>query len=310
MKFLNILLLFGLMLFSVSCSKDSEDDMNEDFSEKVGESNGFVCYFNRYMNMPQSGNDSQAAACYGDLMVQAYGDNSKFLIYDLAAKKHLATIPITEPESNSRVHCNSICFGNQKADPADEIPVLYVSSGYKTNGLAYIYAYRILRTNGQYTAQLVQTISLKGFGSWTEGLCDIDGNYLWIRHNGGNQKFNLPDITEKEVTIDLTDQLETLSYKNIIAPDFTFGDWQAQMFYKDRMNFVSGVPSKGQNLAFASINTQTKEMDILIDLAEIGMIPENKITSNHYEPEGVFFYKGKCMICFHRFLYQLDFGGI
>ena len=308
MKLYNILLLFGLMLFCVSCSKDSDGELNEDYSEKVGESNGFVCYYNRYMNMPQSGNDSQAAACYGDLMVQAYGGNSKFVIYDLASKKHVATIPVTEPEPNSKTHCNSICFGNQRVNATDQMPVLYVSSGYKTSGLAHIYAYRIAKNNGQFSAELVQDISLKGFGTWTEGLCDIDGNYLWIRHNGGSQKFSLPDIDHKEVTIDLKEQLESLSYKNVIAPEFSFGDWQAQMFHNDRINFVSGVPSRKQNLTFASINTQTKEMDILIDLAEIGMIPENKSTSNQYDPEGIFFYKGKCMICFHRFLYQLNYG--
>ena len=308
MKLTSALLLFGLMLFSVSCSKDSDDELDDDYSEKVGESNGFVCHFRRYMNMPQSGSYGQAAACYGDMMVQAYADNNKFVLYNLANQKHVATIPVTDPEPNFRIHCNSICFGNQKVSENDEMPVLYVCSGYKTNGLSAIYAYRITKVENTYMAELIQTISLKGFGTWTEGLCDIDGNYLWIRHNGGNQKFNLPDITEKEVTIDLTDQLETLSYKNIIAPDFTFGDWQAQMYYNNRLNFVSGIPSKGQNMAFASINIQSKELDILIDLAEIGMIPQNKIKSNHYEPEGVFFYKGKCMICFHRFLYEMDFG--
>ena len=190
MRRLFLLSLFMLGISFISCSQ-SEDVLEEYILEiertnSTNQNGTIYVSYERYMTLSPSTNSVQGAACYDKYLFQGYESNSRFDVYNLEKKEHIGIINISDPKPNSRIHSNTLCFGNQKVSPEDFFPVLYVSSGYTTKiddfQNSYIYVYRILKDNNEiFNADLVQTITLKGFVSWTEGIPDNDNNLLWIK---------------------------------------------------------------------------------------------------------------------------------
>ena len=84
-----------------------------------------------------------------------------------------------------RCHVNTMNFGRQRFHKNDFFPLLYVSSGYSKQKVSFVYVYRIIRTliddKERFSACLVQTISLRGFNSWTEGIIDGNNDAIWIK---------------------------------------------------------------------------------------------------------------------------------
>lgn len=157
-----LLYLIALLSFvsSTACSRDEEDHLfqeevrdignnneenNSDQNEEKGEG---TVLFQKYMSLtPVAGGQAQGSACYGDYFFQGYNYNSQISIYNLKEKRYITTIPITEPVPSSRCHVNTINFGSQKYSQDDFFPILYVCSGYPTNGTSFIYGYRIIKTS-------------------------------------------------------------------------------------------------------------------------------------------------------------------
>lgn len=261
----------------------------------------------KYMDLQcETGMATQASASYGDYLIQSYTANKCMTFYNLKERYRIGSIAVPAPTPNNKIHCNSINFGSQRYESNDYFPVLYVCSGNKISDVSQIYVYRIKKNDENFSIELVQTIFLEGFGSWTEGIPDNDQGYLWIRHNGGNQKFNIPDVHDGDVTINIEEQLESASFKNTVATDYTFGAWQAHTFINERLVWVTGVPSRGQNLALLSANMITHEIDYMLDLKSIGLVNAGNPKDNAYEPEGIIYYEGKYMVCYKSFIYAID----
>ena len=265
-----------------------------------------VCSYEKYMSISKSFGGSQGAACYDKYFFQGYSNNAVIGVFDLEKKTCLGKIDISDPAPNSRIHVNTMNFGTQKYDKEDFFPLLYVSSGYtqkvNNNTLSYIYVYRIIRDKTEsFTATLVQTIALNGFGTWTEGILDNDHDILWIKYepNGTDGEyryasFNVPKYESGDIVLNKDDYLT----------DFTLGvqpfksSNQGYIYYKDKLLLVSGTSPTTQKLAFIVINLKTQTRELVIDLAEIGL---------KSEPENVFFYKDQLMIGYSRSIYKFNY---
>lgn len=265
----------------------------------------------KYMDLSYpSGYSAQGSACYGNYFFQGYAGNKIITVYDLKNKTCIGSYDTKGPY-NSRIHANTLNFGNQRYDPDDDFPVLYVSSGYTINGYSQIYAYRIQKQVSDFSFSLVQTITLKGCGSWTEGILDNENDYLWIKYekNGsagpfGYAKFNVPDISSGDVTIDFNSYIDDFSLSAEPYPSSN----QGHIFHDNKILLVSGVPATNEKLAYISIITESHERECIIDLAENGLVNKNAPKDNAYEPEGCIFYDDNFMICYRKFIYtfQID----
>lgn len=309
-KILYIAILF-MSLSSVACDS-TEDDYYVDNQSKEGNQFGYV---KQYMSLsPVDGGNAQGSARYDKYFFQGYNYNGQLSIYNLDDKRYLTTIRITDPLPNLMYHVNSIGFGNEKFSDVDFFPLLYICSGYDINGCSYIYAYRIqkkiIKDREEFSISLEQTISLSGFGGWTEGIVDAKNGYLWIKYSKNGLmcygKYELPLLKDGDVTINNNDCLQEILLKKIPSNSSS----QGHMFYDDNIYIVSGVPSRGQDLALISINTLTGEFDYIIDLKKLGMINPRNSKDNSFEPEGIIEYNGQMMICYKYFICSLDINEI
>jgi len=131
MKLHSLIFLGFMLLFSISACGEIEDDTFH---------SSFICTYEKYMDLEPDGNRSaQATACYGDYLVQGYNYNGYITVYDLKGKKKLSKIIIPAPTPSSRTHVNTMNFGNQRFHEDDYFPLLYISSGYPTDGLYYLF---------------------------------------------------------------------------------------------------------------------------------------------------------------------------
>lgn len=286
---------------------DSVDMNNRSFIQKAG---GDSAIFQKYMTLtPVAGRQAQGSACYGDYFVQGYNYNGQLSFYNLKEKSYLTTVSIPAPAPSSRCHVNTMNFGNQKYSEDDFFPILYVCSGYPTNGISYIYGYRIIRSIEDgfeiFSVSLIQTISLVGFGNWTEGIIDTKSESLWIKFAVSGccyAKYKMPSLNEGDVTIKMEDSGQVFQIGFLLKNSSN----QGHLFVDDRILLVSGVPSWGEELAFISINTISGEREYVIDLKEIGLVNTNNPSDNTFEPEGVIVYNGQVMICYRTAIYTFD----
>jgi hypothetical protein len=310
-KWCNIIVLFSLLVISCNKIEETEETERQSDSNYIVMENGdsLFCTIHKYMSL-QPVAQGQGGACYGDYFIQGYNKNEFITIYDLKEKKYLETLSIPEPSPSSKIHANTLNFGGQKYDEKDYFPLLYVSSGYKINNSFYIYVYRLKKDSKEekgFSISLVQTISLSGFdGTWTEGVIDEENNFLWVvRYTGtgtgivGYAKFNLPSIFDSEVEISYKDHIQ-----EFILANEPKSNKQGHLLKNNRMLLVAGIPKEGQMLSFISINTQTEQRELNLDLREVGL--HNYDVDNYFEPENLFFYNNQLMIGYRKVIYILD----
>lgn len=270
-----------------------------------------ICSYEKYMSIPSSAiyGTGQGGACYDKYFFQGYSNNAAIGIFDLEKKECLGKVDITEPTPNSKIHANTINFGTQRYNDNDFFPLLYVNSGYTQkvgkDVCSFIYVYRILHDvdfDGAevFSAILVQTITMKGFETWTEGILDNDNNMLWVKYipNGAEgpfryASFDLPKYDKANVDILQKDYLVDFP----LEPRSFTSSSQGHLFYKDRILLVGGTAPSVQKLTFIVINTITRIREHVVDLEKLGL---------RDEPENLFFYKDQLMIGYRRSLYKFN----
>lgn len=269
-----------------------------------------ICSYEKFMSISSSYGSCQGAACFDKYLIQGYANNKKIGVFDLDKKKSLGSIDIISPAPSSNIHANTLNFSSQKYETQDYFPLLYLSSGYTqrvgNENCSFIYVYRIIRyidLNGKesFKISLIQTITLKGFGSWTEGILDNDHNKLWIKYEPKGTygeyryaSFNLPEYSKPDIELLQNNSLADFS---VGVQPFTSSN-QGHIFHKDKIMLVSGTSPTTQKLAFIVINTLTKSRELVIDLANIGL---------RNEPENLFYYKDQLMIGYSNSIYKFNY---
>lgn len=266
----------------------------------------FLCSHEKYMGITPRYGIGQGATCYGKYFIQGYSSNTAVGVYDLENKYVLCKLDILTPTPSNKIHANTVCFGNQRLSPDDYFPLLYICSGYtqKVNGLAcsFIYVYRISKYNNSdgtegFNIEQVQTITLQGFGSWTEGIPDNDHNQLWIKYSSNGThfaSFKMPLLSEGDITLKKEEALNDFSIG--LQPFKSSG--QGHYYHDNKILFVSGGTSPDkEKLAYIEINTITQTCELVIDLAELGLTDE---------PENVFYFKDQLMIGYRGSIYKFN----
>ncbi len=298
-------IVFFAILF-MSCEK-IEADVPQYGSSYVTLENGdsLFCTFQEYMSLRPVAR-AQGSACYGDYFIQGYDTNEFITIYNLKTKSYVTNLAIPAPPPSSNTHVNTLNFGTQKYNENDFFPLLYVSSGYQTYNISYIYVYRIVKDSKRetdFSISLVQTIALCGFDTWTEGIIDVESNFLWVKYEPdglyGYAKYELPPINSSQVSINYEDYLQ--DFKLNREP---LGANQGHLFTGNRILLVSGGPTEGQEMAFVSINILKEQRELILDLRNVGL--HNNDIDWYFEPEGLIFYNNQLMICYSKAIYILN----
>lgn len=253
----------------------------------------------------------QGGCCYDDIFLAGYLASSGAAIikvYNLENKTYIQDISISGM-SVSDSHQNSMCFGDFYAEE-DVLPLLYVSSGYSigggVNGTSEVYVYRLKGALGSLEAELIQTIKLEDMG-WTEAMVDIEHSALWIKCKTSEYRcYELPSLENSEITYSYDDA----PLDSFVLPDMKFpysvkdSSGQCHQYYRGKIWAISGIPaSQGDESCFMQVvNVRSKCREAVIWLQDVGLTNEE---SNIYEPESLFFWKGKLCIGYTSFIAQI-----
>lgn len=246
---------------------------------------------NLYWSCPSAdvgtGRSTQGGVIYGDyfLSSQAVADataivtenkNPAIRIFNLRTKTAIQNDVFLSGFAIENTHCDDISFSTQKYDDGDVFPLLYVSSGYALQGVGgQVYVYRLVGELGSMEAQLVQTITLKGFTSWTDALCDDEGR-IWLETVDSNKDvryraYNIPSLTNASVDIDITDTPvdEILLPEQIFPAGVTSYMNQGSFYNKGRIWVPNGNPvSNEYGVCIIVINVRSKCREAVIWLKD------------------------------------------
>ena len=255
----------------------------------------------------------QGGACYGDYLFMFANYNTTCWIYNLATSSLVQTITIPSGERGfvSDCHANTVNFGKVFYDANDPFPLLYVSTGYASDGYTGALVYRVVATTTTenevetttYSLTLVQTLKMVSStetGSWTEFVVGDDNDcYLCYTAKRRIYRMVMPSLSDGDITFDLDNALEV--YQFTPQPESWLGsDNQNRMYYNGKIYMVSGVPSRSQKILFVVLDLATRKREVVIDLESIGLTGE---------PETCFIWRG--MFCIVRIsnadVYALSF---
>ena len=229
-------------------------------------------------------------------------------VYNLSEKSFIQALTFAGM-AVANTHANSVGFGRKYAE-SDEFPLLYISSGYPISGTAdtQVYCYRIQGSLGSLAATLIQTITLRGFGTWTEGVVDGDHERLWVKyHSNDYECHNLPAVSDGDVVINQgAEVIDSISLDGVHFPPYVAGSSpQGHYYHKGKLIYVSGIPyTEGAESCFLSvINLRGHSRESVIWLEDVGLT--NGGINNLYEPEGVFFWRGELYITFKTFVAKI-----
>lgn len=261
--------------------------------------------YEKYMTLNCTVSSGQGAACYGKYLIQCFNYNPAIEIFDLEKKEYVCKV--ASPYPGNKTHANTVNFGNQKFSPDDYFPLLYISSGYGYySGKAYwtsIYVYRLTKQTDStgtesFNLEYVNTITLKGFNYWTEGIIDNENNKLWVKYDDSGININyacfeMPRFEDGNVSINRADAIQDFS---LGVQPFTSSN-QGHLFHNGKILLVSGTSPASQKLAFIVIDPTLQERELVIDLNDIGLSSE---------PENLFFYDGQMMIGYRGAVYKFN----
>lgn len=240
--------------------------------------------------MPLSARFSQGGDCWGDYFFQFSKNNTEVRVYDLSLKTLVQTIRITSSLGGfvSNCHCNTVCFGTEYYDAEDIFPLIYVSTGYSSDGYTGALVYRIAQHNGVFFITLVQTIKFPvDKSSWTEFIPAGEFAYLCYTSERVIFKVPMPTLKDGDLTISRADAIETFQFTP--QPDWmSTSRNQDRMFYQGKILFVSGVPP-GEASVFVVLNLETRERERIIDLKKSGLTSES---------ESIFVWRGDICVAF------------
>lgn len=235
----------------------------------------------------------QGGACFGDYLFLFTENNTTCWIYNLAQNALLQTINIPAAERGfvSNCHCNSVSFGKEYYDANDPFPLIYVSTGYASDGYTGALVYRIVATTENdvttYSLSLVQTLKMPGTG-WTEFLTGEDGFCLLCYTNTRTiYKMQMPVLADGDVTFDLEQALSV--YQFTPQPSWYNGSYNQGRFYRDgKIYLVSG--NTQQTRLFIVLNLAEEKREVEIDL--------NATFGLSGEPEACFIWEGHLCIAY------------
>lgn len=229
----------------------------------------------------------QGGACFGDYLFLFKEENTTCWIYNLATQALVQTITIPSDQRGfvSDCHCNTVNFGTEYYDANDPFPLIYVSTGYASDGYTGALVYRIVSTTENdtttYSLSLVQTIKMPGSG-WTEFIVGDDGD-CYIKRGSIFYRMTLPKLSAGDVILDYENALNVYKFT---AQPFESAN-QNFIYFNGKIYLVSGASSAGM---FIVLDLATQKREVVISLYDtLGITPE---------PETCFFWNNNLCISF------------
>lgn len=233
----------------------------------------------------------QGGACYGNFLFMFIENNTNCWIYDLANNALVQNVSIAAADRGfvNTCHCNTVNFGQEKYDPEDPFPLVYVSTGYASGDYSGALVYRIVATTVDdvttYSLSLVQTIKLPKIdgASWTEFVVGVDGNcFVCITSRRLIYRMKMPKLSDGDIILDYANALESYQF----TPQEFESSNQNRLYYNGKMYVLSGAAGAGL-LIILDLLTRTREA--VIDLNAVGITKE---------PEADFIWNGNlCVVC-------------
>ncbi len=234
---------------------------------------------------------SQGGDSWGDYFFQFTGNNSTVRIYDLSTRTLIQTIRMTSSLRGfvPNCHCNSVNFGSEYFEADDVFPLVYVSTGYASNGYTGALVYRITQHNGTFFITLVQTIKFPvDKSSWTEFIPGQDFAYLCYTTERVIYKVPMPRLKDGDIIISREDAIETYQFSP--QPDWmSTSRNQDRLLYQGKIYVISGVPQTGEASVLFILNLKTLERERIVDFKKNGLTKE---------PESIFIWNGDICVAF------------
>ena len=234
---------------------------------------------------------SQGGDSWGDYFFQFTGNNSSVRIYDLSTRALIQTIRMTSSLRGfvPNCHCNSVNFGSEYFEADDVFPLVYVSTGYASNGYTGALVYRITQHNGTFFITLVQTIKFPvDKSSWTEFIPGQDDAYLCYTTERVIYKVPMPRLKDGDIIISREDAIETYQFSP--QPDWmSTSRNQDRLLYQGKIYVISGVPQTGEASVLFILNLKTLERERIVDFKKNGLTKE---------PESIFIWNGDICVAF------------
>jgi hypothetical protein len=263
---------------------DNNEGINTEDNEVIKYST-IMTLSNNTSPFPQGGD------CWGDYFFQFVENNSCVRVYNLSKKKLVQTVSIPADQRGfvPKCHCNTVCFGSDFYDKSDDFPLIYVSTGYASNGYTGALVYRIKKTRDEFTLDLVQTFQFPvDNSSWTEFVPAGEYAYLCYRSERVIFKVRMPKFSEGDLIINRGMALET--YQFTPQPDWMATSRnQDRLFYNGKVIYITGVPQAKEASAFVVLNLEKLERERIIDFIELGLRSES---------ESVFVWRGDLCVAF------------
>ena len=244
---------------------------------------------------------AQGGDCWGDYFFQFVTNNTKVRIFDLSLKTlvQTVTIPTSQRGFVPNCHCNTVCFGTEYYDAEDIFPLIYVSTGYASEGFTGALVYRITKNAlGVFSISLVQTIKFPvGNTTWTEFVPAQDCAYLCYTGDNTIYKVKMPQLKDGDMVIDPESAIE--SYQFTPKPDWMSSSRnQDRLFHQGKVLYVSGVPSSREASVFVVLNLEKREREMIVDFQRNGLTSES---------ESIFVWQGDLCVAFLDRIVKLVF---
>ena len=240
--------------------------------------------------MAAQGGNAQGGDCWGDYFFQFTGNNSAVRIYDLATRTLVQTLSIPNSQKGfvSNCHCNTVCFGTEYYDVEDIFPLIYVSTGYASDGYTGALVYRIVQHRGIFFITLVQTIRFPvDKSSWTEFVPGGEYAYLCYPAERVIFKIEMPKLKDGDIVVGRESAIET--YQFTPQPDWMATSRnQDRLFHQGKILYITGVPP-GEASAFVILNLETLQRERIVDFKKIGLEAES---------ESIFNWRGDICVAF------------
>lgn len=244
----------------------------------------------------------QGGDCWGNFFFQFSNNNSLIRIYNLEEQELIQKYSLDNTNRGfvNNCHCNSVCFGSKYYDENDEIPLLYVSTGYGKDGYTGALVYRVMRTNDRFTFSLVQTIRFPVLdSSWTEFIPADDYCYICYTSNCLVYKMPLPSVHDGDVILDGSkDAIDVYQFPQ--QPKIMGNSRnQDRMYYNERIVLISGVPQSGEASVLVVLDLETRTYAHVFNFLDMGLSKE---------PESVFMWKGNLCVAFLNKIVSFEFN--
>ena len=243
----------------------------------------------------------QGGACWNDFFIQFTADNGIIWIFNLKEKKLIQKCTLLENNRGfvSNCHCNSVCFGSSYFKEGDEFPLLYVSTGYASDGYTGALVYRVIRDKDKFSFSPVQTIRLPVLKSfWTEFIPDGDYCYVCYTSDTIVYKMRLPSVNDGDVILDGSkDAIEVFQFPPQ-PEEIKSSRNQGRMFHNGKIIYPSGVPGAGEASILFILDLKTRTYEHIFDFPSMGFPTES---------ESIFFWKDKLCISFVDQIVSFEF---